>query len=29
MKYHIQAMGLASLEIQDLNLSVQKDAQNE
>lgn len=29
MKYHTQPRGLASLEIQDLILSAQKDAQNE
>lgn len=29
MKYHTQPRGLASLEIQDLILSVQKDNQNE
>ena len=29
MKYHTQPRGLASLEIQDLILSTQKDDQNE
>ena len=29
MKYHTQPRGLTSLEIQDLILSTQKDAQNE
>lgn len=29
MKHHTQLRGLASLEIQDLILSTQKDAQNE